>query len=113
VATLPIGYADGYPRHVRGASVLLGGRRLPIIGVVCMDMLMIDVTDLPPDALGGPVTLIGRDGSEEITVDDLARWAGTVSYEILCGISKRVPRVLQDAAITTPGGRAPTPTGAR
>jgi len=98
VATLPIGYADGYPRHVRAAQVLLAGRRVPVIGVVCMDMLMIDVTDLPQTALDGPVTLIGRDGSEEITVDDLARWAGTISYEILCGISKRVPRVFVDSA---------------
>ncbi|HEY6477927.1 MAG TPA: alanine racemase, partial [Polyangia bacterium] len=115
VATLPVGYADGYPRHVRGAAVLLGGRRFPIVGAVCMDMLMIDVTDLPADALEGPVTLIGRDGDEEITVDDLARWAGTISYEILCGISKRVPRVLTDAAIVPPppAGRAPKPTGAR
>jgi alanine racemase len=99
VATLPIGYADGYPRHVRGAAVLLAGRRVPIVGAVCMDMLMIDVTDLADSALDGAVTLIGRDGAEEITVDDLARWAGTVNYEILCGISKRVPRVLRDAAI--------------
>jgi alanine racemase len=113
VATLPIGYADGYPRHVRGAAVLLGGRRVPIVGAVCMDMLMIDVTDLPASALDGPVTLIGRDGDQEITVDDLARWAGTVSYEILCGISKRVPRVLRDAAITPPAGRTPQPTGTR
>jgi alanine racemase len=106
IATLPIGYADGYPRHVRDAAVLVGGRRVPIIGAVCMDMLMIDVTDLRPEVLGGPVTLIGRDGAETITVDDLASWAGTVSYEILCGISKRVPRVLRDAAITPP---RPTP----
>jgi alanine racemase len=100
VATLPIGYADGYPRHVRGASALLAGRRAPIIGAVCMDMLMIDVTDLPESALGGPVTLIGGDGAAAITVDDLAGWAGTINYEILCGISKRVPRVLRDAAVT-------------
>ena len=111
VATLPIGYADGYPRHVRGAAVLLGGRRVPIVGAVCMDMLMIDVTDLPASALDGPVTLIGRDGAEEITVDDLARWAGTVSYEILCGISKRVPRVLRDAAVTVSPRPARPPTG--
>ncbi|HXU61749.1 MAG TPA: alanine racemase [Polyangia bacterium] len=107
VATLPIGYADGYPRHIRQASVLLGGRRVPIIGVVCMDMLMIDVTDLPESALAGPVTLIGRDGADEITVDELARWAGTINYEILCGISKRVPRVLRDAAATIPLARIP------
>jgi alanine racemase len=111
IATLPVGYADGYPRHVRGAQVLLGGRRVPIVGVVCMDMLMIDVTDLPPDALDGPVTLIGRDGAEQITIDDLARWAGTISYEILCGISKRVPRVLRDAAVIPPRGPVGKPTG--
>ena len=98
VATLPIGYADGYPRHVRGAEVLLAGRRLPVIGAVCMDMLMIDVTDVPQTALDGPVTLIGRDGDDEITVDEMARWAGTISYEILCGISKRVPRVFSDSS---------------
>lgn len=107
VATVPIGYADGYPRHVRAASVLLGGRRVPIIGVVCMDMLMIDVTDLPETALGGPVTLIGRDGADVITVDELAGWAGTINYEILCGISKRVPRVLRDAAAVMPPARVP------
>ena len=102
VATLPLGYADGYPRHVRDAQVLVGGRRVPIVGAVCMDMLMIDVTDVPPaDAgLGASVTLIGRDGAEQITVDDLAGWAGTLNYEILCGISKRVPRILRDAPVT-------------
>jgi alanine racemase len=68
-----------------------------------MDMLMIDVTDVPQAdaALGSAVTLIGRDGAEQITVDDLATWAGTLNYEILCGISKRVPRILRDAAITS------------
>ncbi len=105
VATLPIGYADGYPRHIRDARVLVAGRRVPIIGVVCMDMLMIDVTDLPESALAGPVTLIGRDGPAEITVDEVARWASTINYEILCGISKRVPRVLRDAAAIIPFAR--------
>jgi len=108
IATLPQGYADGYPRHVRDAQVLVAGRRVPIIGAVCMDMLMIDVTDVPPaDAgLGAAVTLIGRDGGEQITVDDLAGWAGTLNYEILCGISKRVPRIY------TGGRRDPGGTGA-
>jgi alanine racemase len=103
IATLPVGYADGYPRHVRDASALVGGRRVPIVGAVCMDMLMVDVTDVPAtDAgVGSPVTLIGRDGAEEITVDDVAAWAGTLNYEILCGISKRVPRILRDAPITS------------
>ena len=103
VATLPVGYADGYPRHVRDACALVGGRRVPVVGAVCMDMLMIDVTDVPQAdaALGSAVTLIGRDGGEQITVDDVATWAGTLNYEILCGISKRVPRILRDAAITS------------
>jgi alanine racemase len=107
VATLPIGYADGYPRHVRGATVLVAGRRVPIVGAVCMDMMMIDVTDLSiADAgVGAAVTLIGRDGAESITVDEVAARAGTVNYEILCGISKRVPRILSGAAIRSP--RAP------
>jgi alanine racemase len=107
VATLPVGYADGYPRHVQSAQALLAGQRVPIIGTVCMDMLMIDVTDLPLTALEGAVTLIGRDGADQITVDDLARWAGTINYEILCGISKRVPRVLRDGAATVAAGRGP------
>ena len=104
IATLPLGYADGYPRHVRGASTLVAGRRVPIIGAVCMDMLMIDVTDVPASeaGVGSAVTLIGRDGGEQITVDDLAGWAGTINYEILCGISKRVPRILRDAPVTRP-----------
>ena len=74
---------------------------VPVVGAVCMDMLMIDVTDVAGAAAGDVVTLIGRDGSETISVDDLAQWAGTVSYEILCGISKRVPRVFTDAAVTS------------
>jgi alanine racemase len=104
IATLPLGYADGYPRHVRGASTLVAGRRVPIIGAVCMDMLMIDVTDVPASeaGVGSAVTLIGRDGGQQITVDDVAGWAGTINYEILCGISKRVPRILREAPVTRP-----------
>jgi alanine racemase len=101
VATLPIGYADGYPRHVRDARALVRGHRVPVVGAVCMDMLMVDVTDVPAAREGDTVTLIGADGGEIIGVDDVAGWAGTVSYEILCGISKRVPRALKDAAVTS------------
>ncbi|MEP6652692.1 MAG: alanine racemase C-terminal domain-containing protein, partial [Myxococcales bacterium] len=72
------------------------GRRAPVVGAVCMDMMMIDVTDIPQAAVGDPVTLIGRDGVDQIDVDQVARWAGTVNYEILCGISKRVPRIYKD-----------------
>jgi alanine racemase len=106
IATLPIGYADGYPRHVRGAEALVRGRRVPVVGLVCMDMLMVDVTDVEGVVVGDRVTLIGTDGAEVIGVDELAAWAGTVNYEILCGISKRVPRVLNDAAVTSATTRA-------
>lgn len=97
IGTLPIGYADGYPRHVQGAEVLLRGRRAPVVGAVCMDMLMLDLTDVPGASIDDEVTLIGQDGDHEITVDELAAWAGTISYEILCGISKRVPRQYVDS----------------
>jgi alanine racemase len=93
IATLPVGYADGYPRHVQGAEVLLRGRRVPVVGAVCMDMMMIDVTEVPEVALEDEVTLIGRDGNHVVSVDEVARRAGTIAYEILCGISKRVPRI--------------------
>jgi alanine racemase len=96
IATVPIGYADGYPRHVQGAEVLIRGQRFPIVGAVCMDLLMVDVTDAPGVSLGDAVTLIGRDGKNQITVDEIANWANTINYEILCGISDRVPRVYFD-----------------
>ena len=78
--------------------MLIAGRRVPQVGTVCMDMMMVDVTDVPGATINDVVTLIGDDGAERITVDDVARWAGTISYEILCGISKRVPRVYNPAS---------------
>ena len=102
IATVALGYADGYPRHVRGAQMLVGGRRVPVVGAVCMDMLMIDVTDVPDAAVGDVVTVIGSDGGETISLDQLAGWAGTISYEILCGISKRVPRIYRDSPPEAP-----------
>ena len=93
VATLPIGYADGYPRHIRGAEVLIRGRRAPVVGAVCMDMMMVDVSRVPGASVGDSITLIGCDDRAAITVDEVARWADAASYEILCGISKRVPRI--------------------
>jgi len=92
IGTLPVGYADGYPRHVSGAEVLVRGRRVPVVGNVCMDMLMVDLTDVPLAHVGDDVVLIGHMGAAHITIDELAAWAGTISYEVLCGISKRVPR---------------------
>lgn len=94
-ATVPVGYADGYPRSLStgGAQVLINGHRCRILGRVCMDQLMVDVTELDSVKIGDTVTLIGRDGNEEITADELAEREGTINYEVICGLSKRVPRV--------------------
>lgn len=94
-ATVPVGYADGYPRCLSsgGAQVLIHGQRCPILGRVCMDQLMVDITALVDVKIGDVVTLIGKDGSEEITADELAEREGTINYEVVCGLSKRVPRV--------------------
>lgn len=93
IATVPAGYADGISRVLgnRGVAVV-NGVRVPVIGTVTMDMLMLDVTGVPDVEVGSAVTLIGRSGEIEISADDHGRWAGTISYEILCRISRRVPR---------------------
>lgn len=94
IATVTIGYADGYPRLLSGKSeVLVRGMRAPVIGRICMDQMMIDVSGVPNVCEGDTVTLFGRDGNDEITADDLADLIGTIGYEIVCGISPRVPRV--------------------
>ncbi len=97
VATLPVGYADGYPRVLSNKSyVLVCGKKAPVIGRVCMDQLMIDITDIPDAYVGSAVVLLGEQDSEQITADELANLSGTISYEILTSISQRVPRVYQD-----------------
>ena len=100
VAVLPIGYADGYSRRLsnRGA-VLIHGRRAPIVGLVCMDMTMVDVTDIPAVQVGDEVMLIGRQGNDAIWADEIAEWTGTIPYEVLCGIGPRVPRVYEPAVL--------------
>jgi len=93
IATLPVGYADGYCRRFSNrAEVLVRGRRAKVAGVVCMDLTMIDVSDVPEVRVGDEVVLIGRQGAGEVHVFELARWAETIPYEIFCGIGKRVPR---------------------
>jgi len=94
VATLPIGYADGVPRrrYEVGGSVLIGGRRRPIVGVVTMDQLMVSCGD-DDVALGDEAVLIGRQGDEHITAEEWGASLGTIGYEIVCGIGARVPRV--------------------
>ena len=93
VATLPVGYADGYRRSLSGRGyVLIHGKKAPILGRVCMDQTMVDVTDIPDVKLDDKVILIGRSGDESITVDEMAAETGTINYEIICGLSRRIPR---------------------
>lgn len=93
VATVPVGYADGYPRMLSGkGTVLIHGQRVPILGRVCMDQFMIDVTDIPEAKEFDRVILIGKDGKEEITVETLCSLYGGFPYEMICDIGKRVPK---------------------
>jgi len=85
IAVLPVGYADGYLRKLSNrAQVLIGGRRAPVRGRVCMNATLVDVTDLPPVHVGDEVVLLGRQNNGEITADELAQWMETISYEVLC-----------------------------
>ena len=94
VATVPVGYADGYRRSLSGKFyVLIRGKKAPILGRICMDQLMVDVTGIPGVTLDDTVTLVGRDGAEEITMEALAAAADSFNYEFVCGISRRVPRI--------------------
>ncbi len=96
IATLPVGYADGYPRLLSNRGrVVVRGRLAPVVGRVCMDMILADVTDIPAVACGDPVLLIGRTGAAEVSADDIARLCGTINYEVTCAIGKRVPRQIQ------------------
>ncbi|MEE9615031.1 MAG: alanine racemase [Thermodesulfobacteriota bacterium] len=97
IATIPIGYGDGLPRRLSSnagqGEALVKGVRAPIVGTVCMDLTMLDVTGVEGVRAGDEVVIIGRQGEEEITVDEVAEKAGTIPYEILCNISARVPRL--------------------
>ena len=94
IATLPIGYADGYSRHLSNhGEVLIHGKRAPVAGKVCMDFIMVDVTDIPRVSVGDEVILMGRQGREQITAEEIAVKINSISYEVLCLIGKRVPRV--------------------
>jgi alanine racemase len=82
---VPVGYADGYLRRLSNrAEVLIGGRRAPVCGRVCMNATMVDITDLPPVHTGNEVVLMGRQENEEISADEIAEWMETISYEVLC-----------------------------
>ena len=94
MAVLPVGYADGYDRGLSNlAHVLIGGRIAPILGRVCMNIIMVDVTDGPAPALEDEVVLLGRQGDAEITAEQLAGWAGTINYEVVARISTHLPRL--------------------
>jgi alanine racemase len=102
IASVPVGYADGYPRALTNkGQVLVRGERAQVSGTVCMDWLMLDVTHIPGVAVGDDVTLIGEDRQgNTVFAEEVAGWAGTIPYELLCGISKRVPRVYVGACRT-------------
>ena len=94
VATIPVGYADGYRRSLSGKFyVLIHGKRAPILGRICMDQMMVDVTHIPDVQLNDKVVLVGRDGDEVITMEAIAAAADSFNYEFVCGISRRVPRL--------------------
>ena len=94
VATVSIGYGDGYPRALSNKGyALVRGKKAPIIGRICMDQFMMDVSDIPEIQQGDTVTLIGKDQNEQITVEELAELAGTFNYEFVCDLGKRIPRV--------------------
>lgn len=94
IATIPVGYGDGYPRQLSGkGSVLIAGKRAPIRGRVCMDQMMVDVTDIPEACVGMEVTLVGADGNDRISVEELGELSGRFNYEFVCCLTKRVPRI--------------------
>lgn len=102
IATLPVGYADGYDRLLSNrGEVLIRGRRASVVGRVSMDLVTIDVTGIPDVAAGDEVVLLGRDGDDEISAEEHAAWSATISYEVFCRISARVPRLYTDSAISS------------
>jgi alanine racemase len=99
VATIPVGYADGLRRALSNqGEMLVQGARAMMIGRVCMDQTMLEVTKIPGVQVGDVVTILGKDGYEQITATEMAEWIGTISYEVVCGISKRVPRIYFDSS---------------
>ena len=105
IATVTCGYADGYPRCAsEKAEVLIHGMRAKILGRICMDQMMADITDIPEARTEDEVVLMGIDGEERITAEDIAKWAGTISYEILLSAGSRVERIFSESE-TVGGGR--------
>ncbi|MCR5623640.1 MAG: alanine racemase [Lachnospiraceae bacterium] len=93
VATVPVGYADGYPRSLSNCGeVIIRGKRVRILGRICMDQFMVDVTDNPSVKVGDTVTLVGREGDEYLSIEEVANLSGSFNYEFVCDVGKRVPR---------------------
>ena len=93
IGVVPVGYADGYPRaYANAAAVLVGGRRVPVVGMVSMDQITIDLGPEAADRVGDEVVLLGRQGGERLTAEELAAWRGTINYEVVCAVGPRVPR---------------------
>lgn len=94
IATIPVGYGDGYPRSLSNRGyVLIRGKRAPVLGRICMDQFMVGLEDIPDAAEGDEVTLIGRDGGFQITMEELGDFSGRFNYELACDLGKRIPRV--------------------
>ena len=94
IATIPVGYGDGYCRGLSNkGSVLIRGRRAPIVGRVCMDQFMVDITEIPEARLLDEVILIGSDGGEQITLEELGELSGRFNYEFACDLGNRIPRL--------------------
>ena len=94
IATVPVGYGDGYSRGLSNKGwVLIKGKKAPICGRVCMDQFMVDVTDVPDVVVGTEVTLLGRDGDEIITAEEIGDLSGRFNYEFVCCLGKRIPRI--------------------
>ncbi len=94
IATIPVGYGDGYPRSLSNKGyVLIHGKKAPICGRICMDQFMVDVTGVPEAKEGDEVVLIGRSGSQRITMEEIGELSGRFNYEFACNLGRRIPRI--------------------
>ena len=91
---MPVGYADGYMRSLSNKGVLVRGKAVPVVGRICMDQMMIDVTAVPGVAVGDEVVLYGSQGNAQVSVEEAAELAGTISYELLCAVGKGCPAII-------------------
>ncbi len=108
IAVLPVGYTHGFPRHLTGVGhVLLKGKAAPIIGKICMDMMMVDVTDIPNPTVGDEVMLLGKQGMRAITAEDHAGWLKTIPYEVLCGIGGKANRIYLPPTLASSPSHSP------